>query len=58
MQKIPHAAVQQSLCAPATKDHILEPVLHVQQQKPPQWKAQASQLESSLCSLQLEKAHV
>ena len=29
-----------------------------QQEKPPQWEAYALQLESSLHSLQLEKAHV
>ena len=29
-----------------------------QQEKPPQWEAQAPQLESSPCSLKLKKAHV
>ena len=28
-----------------------------QQEKPPQWEAHSLQLESSSCSLQLEKAH-
>ena len=37
----------------------LKPAQHpLQQEKPPQWEACTPQLESSPCSLQLEKAHV
>ena len=35
----------------ASRTHVL------QQQKPPQWEAHTSQLETSPCSPQLEKAH-
>ena len=44
--KIPHAVGQQS------------PRAHVLQEKPPQWEAQAPQLESSPLPLQLEQARV
>ena len=36
--------------------HALELVFH-KQERPPQWEAPRSQLESSPCSVQLEKAH-
>ena len=52
--KIPHAAEQLSLCTTTTEP--MYPRAHaLQQEKPPQWAAQASQLESSPHSPQLQK---
>ena len=53
-RKIPHAERQLSPCVPTT-----EPVsgAHAPQEKPLQWEAWASPLESSPCSPQLEKVH-
>ena len=65
---IPNAKGQLSLCATTTetllhsmwaattKARLLEPALHGK--KPPQWDSYALQLESSLCSPQLEKAYM
>ena len=44
-----------SLCSAATAEARMPRAHALQQEKPQQWEARALQLESSLCSLQLEK---
>ena len=52
----PSAVGQLSQCVTATEANA--PRAHaLQQEKPPQWEAQATQLENNPCSLHLEKAH-
>ena len=54
-RKIPHAMGQQSLWA-TTLEPTLPRAHALQQEKPLQWEAHVLRLESSPCSLQLEKA--
>ena len=55
-RKIPHAIVQLSPCA-TTTEPTCPRACPLQQQKPFQWDIHICQLESSPCSLQLEKAY-
>ena len=54
-RKIPHASEQLSPCA-TTAEARAPRACASQKEKPPQWEVCAPQLQSSSCSLQLEKS--